>query len=312
VTAVAWFPLGPREVYVPAYRVSPLYVNRVNVRTVNVTNITVINRTYVNRTYITAVDHQAFVGARPVNRAIVPVSSDVVMRSRVFVHAPVAPQRVSVLGYAGAPVNVPRPNARVIERPVYAQRTPPPAPVSFAARQQALQASPGRPVDRSTMEQIRTSAPAVRQPAVRTLPPSAQGRQFGSQANPDRPSTFDRTTRQPPAQPRNRPDYSNPNYNRPQSTDPQQPRRNHADTTPAAPTAPAQPDPQVRPRQRTRPEARTPSSTPAPTPQRPERPAVQAQPQPQQQRPAATAPHHEERPASTRENRRDDKKKEEK
>jgi hypothetical protein len=42
--AVGWFPLAPREVYVPAYRVSPTYIKQVNVT--HVTNIT--NVTYVN------------------------------------------------------------------------------------------------------------------------------------------------------------------------------------------------------------------------------------------------------------------------
>ncbi len=39
---VAWFPLGPREVYVPSYRVSRTYVNNVNV-----------SNTTVNNTYVT-------------------------------------------------------------------------------------------------------------------------------------------------------------------------------------------------------------------------------------------------------------------
>ena len=46
---VAWFPLGPREVYRPAYRVSDVYVQRVNVTQVNVANINVTNVQYVNR-----------------------------------------------------------------------------------------------------------------------------------------------------------------------------------------------------------------------------------------------------------------------
>ena len=61
---VAWFPLGPREVYVPSYHVSQAYVNRVNisnttVNVIQVTNVynttiihnttTITNMTYVNR-----------------------------------------------------------------------------------------------------------------------------------------------------------------------------------------------------------------------------------------------------------------------
>jgi hypothetical protein len=41
--AVGWFPLAPREVYVPTYRVSPTYVQQVNITHVtNITNITTI------------------------------------------------------------------------------------------------------------------------------------------------------------------------------------------------------------------------------------------------------------------------------
>lgn len=40
--AVGWFPLAPREVYVPAYRYSPTYVRQINVT--QVTNVTQIDR----------------------------------------------------------------------------------------------------------------------------------------------------------------------------------------------------------------------------------------------------------------------------
>ena len=66
---VAWFPLGPREVYVPARRFSPRYVERVNVSNtviVNKTYITdvyenrVTNVTYRNRGAVTAVSRTTF------------------------------------------------------------------------------------------------------------------------------------------------------------------------------------------------------------------------------------------------------------
>jgi hypothetical protein len=44
--AVGWFPLGPREVYVPSYRTSPRYIRNVNIT--NVTNVTVINNVIAN------------------------------------------------------------------------------------------------------------------------------------------------------------------------------------------------------------------------------------------------------------------------
>ena len=145
--AVAWFPLGPRERYIPGYHASQVYVNRINV-----TRVTVVNQVYVNRSFgFTAVDHRVFAGAQPVRRAILRVPNEAVRRGDVVYAAPVAPQRMSVMGRSGAPSNVPHPVTRVMERPVYARRAPPPPPVSFSARQQALQANPGRPVDPQTI-----------------------------------------------------------------------------------------------------------------------------------------------------------------
>ena len=44
--AVGWFPLAPREVYVPSYRVSPRYAQNINIT--HVTNVTVINNVFAN------------------------------------------------------------------------------------------------------------------------------------------------------------------------------------------------------------------------------------------------------------------------
>jgi hypothetical protein len=44
--AVGWFPLAPREVYVPSYRVSPRYAQNINVT--QVTNVAVINNVFNN------------------------------------------------------------------------------------------------------------------------------------------------------------------------------------------------------------------------------------------------------------------------
>ena len=89
---VAWFPLAPREVYVPWYRTSPGYVNNVNVtntrvsvtQVTNVYNTTIINNNTTNVTRInyanqrvtnavTAVNHETFVNARPVAASMVKV-----------------------------------------------------------------------------------------------------------------------------------------------------------------------------------------------------------------------------------------------
>ena len=44
--AVGWFPLAPREVYVPSYRVSPGYARDINIT--SVTNVTIINNVFRN------------------------------------------------------------------------------------------------------------------------------------------------------------------------------------------------------------------------------------------------------------------------
>ncbi|MES2101263.1 MAG: DUF6600 domain-containing protein [Pseudomonadota bacterium] len=44
--AVGWFPLAPREVYVPSYRVSSRYARNLNIT--NVTNVTIINNVFRN------------------------------------------------------------------------------------------------------------------------------------------------------------------------------------------------------------------------------------------------------------------------
>ncbi|MCC6377609.1 MAG: hypothetical protein IT519_02225 [Burkholderiales bacterium] len=81
VPAVGWFPLAPREVFVPAYRHSHAYVRNVNIAHVtNVTQITnvtqVTNVNYVNRRIeraVTVVPAAAVTHGQPVARAQVHV-----------------------------------------------------------------------------------------------------------------------------------------------------------------------------------------------------------------------------------------------
>jgi hypothetical protein len=162
---VAWFPLGPREVYMPAYRASPRYVQNVNVTntTVNVTNVTnvynnvnVNNVTYMhqnNVTAVTAVSHDTFVNARPVGAATVRVNPQQLQAAQIQRGVAVAPVRQSVVG-AGAPAAVKPPQA-VMNRQVVVKQTPAAAPVSFQTRQQVLAAQPGRVPSQQQMDQLR-------------------------------------------------------------------------------------------------------------------------------------------------------------
>ncbi len=159
-TPIGWFPLGPREVYVPSYRASRDYFARINV-TNTVINQTTINNTYihyvgdtinvtqvnyVNRSVegaVTAVPNEVFVNARPVRQAAIRVDHKALARGEVTRLAPIAPSARSVRGAEVAAKS--RPPREVLERPVLARHAPPPRPRPFTARERQLQQRPGRP-----------------------------------------------------------------------------------------------------------------------------------------------------------------------
>jgi hypothetical protein len=175
----AWFPLGPGEVYRPAYHVSEVYVRQVNIT--HVTNINVVSVTnvtnvrYVNQNVqgaVTVVPHEAFISARPVAQASVRVDARVVAQAQVVgTTAQVAPRRESVMLRTGPPVAAPP--ARFADRAVVARTAPPAPPVSFAAKRQALEANQGRPLAPEQTRTLRTNSPAPR-PMVRTVTPAGR------------------------------------------------------------------------------------------------------------------------------------------
>jgi hypothetical protein len=196
---VAWFPLGPRDVYRPGYEVSPAYVQRVNVSNTTVTNTyvtNVYNNTttvrYANQTVpsaVTAVPSAAFAGGQPVARAAVTVPAGEIARAQVTAVAPVAPTGHAVTG--PGTVSTARPAAAVMQRPVIARTAPPPPPVPFAAKQAALAANPGHPLAPAAEEQLRRSTTiaqpqaavhVVKAPVQPAAPPPA--RAAGAPARP--------------------------------------------------------------------------------------------------------------------------------
>jgi len=130
---VGWFPLGPREVFVPWYHVSTVYVTRVNVTNTFVDRTTIVNTfnganrnvTYANQHVaggITAVSHDAFVRGESVSRNSVEVSREA-MSAPVMRQAPATPQAASFRGGAeAAPV---RPPEAIMNRTVVAKQMPP-------------------------------------------------------------------------------------------------------------------------------------------------------------------------------------------
>src|SRR5215472_14780579 len=188
---VAWFPLGPREVFVPAYHVSPTYVNQVNVSntTVNQTtvtnvynttivnnNTTVNNVTYVNRNVrggMTAVPQQSFASAQPVAKAAVAVNPRQFANAPVMTRAAVAPAPQAVLGaHANTAGHVAAPPAAIANRAIIARTAPPPPPPSFAARQQVLAQHPGQPVARQQLAKMTPPAAVNAARRVNVVAPS--------------------------------------------------------------------------------------------------------------------------------------------
>ena len=186
---VGWFPLGPGEVFVPAYRVSPVYVRNVNVTNthVDVERVNNVYRhyttqspagatrlTYVNQQVpgaVTAVSRETFVNARPVARNTVEFSREEVARAPVSHMASLAPERGSLA--AGRPVPAAaQPPAAARGRRVVSNRMPPPPPPSFSQREPALHVNPGQPAPRSEAAPVSRGPGAAAEPLS---PPAARG-----------------------------------------------------------------------------------------------------------------------------------------
>jgi Family of unknown function (DUF6600) len=212
---VAWFPLGPRDVYLPSYHVSRRYVENVNV-----SNTVIINRTYVTNTYnnvyvnknvtsanlhyqnqgfsgaVTATSRETFTSARPVDRNVIRVNEREIASAPVAPMSPAfTPQQRSVLG-PGAPARF-TPPSRIVSRQVVARTPPPAAAVPFNRQQQAIEANGGRPL---SVTQQRSLQPANDQihdnvriaPQGRRVVPQPQANQptgVGNTAGTSRPYT---------------------------------------------------------------------------------------------------------------------------
>jgi hypothetical protein len=282
---VAWFALGPREVYVPSYPVSRGYLTSINMSgtvvnqtaITNVYNTTIIrnqtnitNVTYVNRGVagaIVAVPQQAFVSAQPVAHVAVAVNAKQLASMPISIRAAVAPNSNSVLGARfNTAGHVAAPPAAIARRAIIAKATPAPAPVPFAARQQALAAHPGQPIARQQMAQMAKARPANAQAARPQI----------KQAPVGRPATF--TAARPGANPSNAPANrpgNQPTSNRPM---PNQPAQNQPMSNRPAQNQPAAGQPVYRPNNPAANERPVPENRSAPE----NRPAPAARPQPSQ------------------------------
>jgi len=255
---VAWFPLAPREVFVPSYRTSPTYVNNVNItntrvnvtQVTNVYNTTVINNNTTNVTRInyanqhvnnavTAVSHDTFVNARPVAASVVKVDQKQIESAPVVHNVPVQPVRASVMG-AGRPAAV-KPPAAVVNRQVVATRQPTPPRPSFEQR-------------RVPAPNVRTETPGQTQAAARTPAEAPRPGQPAARPNetprPQPPTVQANQTPHPQAPPNpanNRPAANVPHPGGTQPQEPARPQEPSRQTEPAQPVARPVPHPLVKP-----------------------------------------------------------------
>ena len=226
---VGWFPLGYGEPYVPAYAVSRGYFTNVNVTNTHITNITtvtnnyyitnnntaVVQRNITNIHYanqavvgaVTAVPQRVLVNSEPVGRAAVIMPAHEVKTTTVAMAAPVAPVRTSVLGgNAGTRTVAPR---AVSGRPVVSRLAPPARPIPFEAKRDALARNPGRPLDRQTEAQIRSTQIVTARPAAQPVqgehpalsPIAKPGTQPAPVAHPAPPSAMPANSVPRPSQP---------------------------------------------------------------------------------------------------------------
>jgi len=168
---VGWFPLGPREPFVPSYRVSNTYITQVNVTNVtNVTNITnVTNVHYVNQTVpgaVTAVSRADFAASRPVARAAVAVPASAVASAQVSTRdVPVTHQEAMAARPVVASAAVARPPQSIISRPVVT-KTPPPASTMSLARPAAKVYQPAAANQQPQVNRpVQPTTPSYRPPA---------------------------------------------------------------------------------------------------------------------------------------------------
>jgi len=197
----AWFPLGPRETYVPWYHASPLYMNRVNVtniysrdqsavrniysqRTTNVYG-NVDNHGYANRGVATvAMEQRNFAAGQRADRVAVHLDAGQVAAAPVLPHPLVTPERSMVTGSPAraVPPQMERPTLASHEDtavraggtvpPRGAAMTNQPAPVT----RPATQPSQPQPVQRPTT--------SYREPIQQQTQPAVQQQEQPQQQRP--------------------------------------------------------------------------------------------------------------------------------
>jgi hypothetical protein len=150
MAGVAWFPLGPRDVWVPSYHCSPAYVQNVNIsnstvinrtqitnvyNTTTVNNINVTNITYMNQNApgaVTAVPREAFANGRPVAAAAVKMAPQQIQHPQIVQRTAVAPPR-NLVPMAAKAASV-KPPAALANQTIVSKMKPSPQVVPIGQR----------------------------------------------------------------------------------------------------------------------------------------------------------------------------------
>jgi len=163
---VGWFPLHPRDRFIPWWE-------RRDRRSINQ------NITYVNRTYVTVVNQNTFISARPVTKHI--VRDAVVLReassARMTWEPLPIPSRSSlrVVSETGERRNQ-RPSANVLARAAVVRTAPPAPPPTFQEKLPEIQKSQGKPIAPSTAVALTSQNDKTRAPRVPIRPAAVEVR----------------------------------------------------------------------------------------------------------------------------------------
>jgi len=184
---IGWFPLGPREIYVPPYQASVEYTQRINVTQVTVINVQIIQNYDVNKTVymnrdsprdMTVVPREDFAQSRSAGTSVISMPRAELARAPMMgMTAKIAPSRESVIARpSAAKTPAPQPPSALQSRPVFSRIAPQSVKVPFAQQQKDLAADPGRPVDPAALAKMRQAQrpPAPLVTIVKPVPIAAR------------------------------------------------------------------------------------------------------------------------------------------
>ncbi len=177
---IGWFPLGPRDVYMPWYRVSRNYFGRVNVHnTVIVNNINVTNvyndyyvqgraprRDYTFRNAVnavTVVPQDAFTSSRRAADSLARLQPGSLQQGELLTRAPATPTAASLVGGARSSRVAPT----QANRSVVARNEPAGRMASFENRRGAIARNGGEPLASDQLRRINSEANVGGRSAVR-------------------------------------------------------------------------------------------------------------------------------------------------